>query len=84
MNGSNPNIHAVSSRFVEINDFTEDFDSPRDFDQWINGRSLIYWNRNLPPVSPHLINPIVGFKSKNKRNACCACGSGKKFKNCCG
>lgn len=36
MVGLNLNKHKVTKNFVEINDFTEDFDFPSDFDSWIN------------------------------------------------
>jgi len=39
MIGRNPNIHTVGRRFVEIDDFTEDFDCPSDYDSWVQGRS---------------------------------------------
>ena len=39
MIGASPNLHTVGSRFVEIYDFTDDFDCPEDFDAWHLGRS---------------------------------------------
>lgn len=42
MIGSNPNIHTVGPRFVEIDDFTEDFDCPEDYDIWVLKRSTTF------------------------------------------
>ena len=69
MIGKDPNIHAVGPRFVEIDDFTDDFDCPEDFDAWMAGRSLR--------------KPLVRLQPKIGRNDLCPCGSGKKFKKCC-
>jgi len=38
MIGVNPNQHTVGSRFVEIDDFTEDFDCASDIELWTLGR----------------------------------------------
>lgn len=69
MIGKDPNIHTVGPRFVEIDDFTDDFDCPEDFDAWMAGRSLR--------------KPLVRLQPKIGRNDLCPCGSGKKFKKCC-
>lgn len=38
MIGRHPHDHVVGPRFVEIDDFTEDFDLPHDYDAWVLGR----------------------------------------------
>lgn len=38
MMGLDPHIQRVGPRFVEIDDFTEDFDYPHDYDRWMAGR----------------------------------------------
>jgi hypothetical protein len=35
MNGIDPKIHEKKGGFFEINDFTDDFDYPADFDRWL-------------------------------------------------
>jgi hypothetical protein len=36
MTGGDTHIHVVGRRFVEIDDFTDDFDYPDDFDTWLS------------------------------------------------
>lgn len=81
MIGADPNLHTVGPRFVEVDDFTEDFDCPEDFNAWHVGRSLYGDTR---PSFPQSIKPIVMSTPKIGRNDLCPCGSGKKFKKCCG
>ena len=69
MIGKDPNIHTVGPRFVEIDDFTDDFDTPEDYDAWVAGRTST--------------KPVVRSSPKIGRNDPCPCGSGKKFKKCC-
>ena len=38
MEGRDPGVMSVGPRFVEINDFTEDFDFPHDLERWEDGR----------------------------------------------
>ncbi len=38
MNGIHPDDHRITNHFVEINDWTEDFDYPEDYDDWIAHR----------------------------------------------
>ncbi len=40
MIGVDPNVHAVGPRFVEIDDFTDDFDCPSDYDAWVFRRAF--------------------------------------------
>lgn len=42
MIGENPETHGVGERFVEIDDFTEDFDSGHDVEAWSEARDV--WN----------------------------------------
>lgn len=51
MIGANPDLHTVGKRFVEINDFTDDFDFPEDLVAWNQGRSLY---GDVPPRFPKL------------------------------
>jgi len=44
MIGRHPHEAGFGPRYVEIDDFTEDFDSPGDYDAWVRGR------RGLPPT----------------------------------
>jgi tetratricopeptide (TPR) repeat protein len=41
MSNENPNSRSNGKNFVEINDFTEDFDFPEDYERWIRKRSQI-------------------------------------------
>jgi tetratricopeptide (TPR) repeat protein len=38
ISNEDPNLRTVGSNFVEINDFTEDFDFPEDYERWIANR----------------------------------------------
>ena len=38
--GIDLNLHQVGGGFTEINDWTNDFDFPRDYDTWISRRTL--------------------------------------------
>lgn len=38
MSNEDPNLQSVGINFVEINDFTEDFDFPEDYEKWISNR----------------------------------------------
>ena len=40
ISNEDPNIQTVGKNFVEINDFTEDFDFPKDYERWIANRRL--------------------------------------------
>lgn len=42
LNGIPLNQHQIKGNFVEINDYTEDFDCPCDYDTWIKQYKLIY------------------------------------------
>lgn len=39
MTQQDPNVRVVGERFVEIDDFTEDFDYPQDYDNWVRHRA---------------------------------------------
>lgn len=39
MIGRHPHAVGVGERYVEIDDFTEDFDHPGDYDAWVRGRA---------------------------------------------
>lgn len=39
MTQQDPNMRVVGERFVEIDDFTEDFDYPQDYDNWVHRRA---------------------------------------------
>lgn len=80
MIGMDPNIHTVGPRFIEIDDFTEDFDSPEDYDLWMVGRALTVKGESILQKGR---KPVVRTAPKVGRNDPCACGSGKKFKQCC-
>ncbi|MFN0151618.1 MAG: SEC-C metal-binding domain-containing protein [bacterium] len=75
MIGKDPDTHTVGPRFVAIDDFTEDFDRPGDYESWVLGRSA---NRAAHRT------PVRSATPKTGRNELCSCGSGKKFKKCCG
>lgn len=47
MIGRHPHAPGVGGRYVEIDDFTEDFDHPGDYDAWVRGRS---GHANRPPA----------------------------------
>jgi len=47
MHGLEPQVQKVGPRFVEINDFTEDFDFPHDYDRWVAGRKLFEMEQTL-------------------------------------
>jgi hypothetical protein len=40
MANEDPNIRSVGNAFVEIDDFTDDFDFPEDYDRWTAKRQL--------------------------------------------
>lgn len=40
ISNEDPNIRTVGDNFVEINDFTEDFDFPEDYERWIANRNI--------------------------------------------
>jgi len=52
MIGRDPNIHWVGPRFVEIDDFTEDFDYPEDFDAWLSNYRRWPFKPGTGPVVP--------------------------------
>jgi choline kinase len=66
MIGGDPNIHFVGPRFVEINDFTDDFDYPEDFDAWLsNYRRWPFEPGTGPVVSQHRKkNKLMRFARK--------------------
>ncbi len=47
MHGLDPLVQKVGPRFVEINDFTEDFDYAHDYDRWVIGRKFFETERLL-------------------------------------
>jgi hypothetical protein len=77
---ADPHLHTVGPRFVKIGDFTEDFDSPEDFDAWHRGRAS--WG-NAGLAFPHPSRTGALPIPKIGRNDPCPCGSGMKFKKCC-
>jgi hypothetical protein len=100
MIGSSPNIHTVGPRFVEIDDFTEDFDCPEDYDTWVLRRSLFRKMQyaalsskkqaekssnsgSVTEFTPSA-KPVVWTMPRIGRNDPCPCGSGMKYKKCCG
>lgn len=42
MSDDDPNLYTVGESFYEINDFTEDFDFPEDYDKWITNYRLAH------------------------------------------
>lgn len=100
MIGSSPNIHTVGSRFVEIDDFTDDFDCPEDYDLWVLRRSLFRKMQHASMSSEkqakkssnsgnataftQSAQAVVRSMPKIGRNEPCSCGSGMKYKKCCG
>lgn len=38
MEGQDPNVHAMYTRWVEIDDWTDDFDWPHDYNNWMQRR----------------------------------------------
>lgn len=73
MIGASPNVHTVGPRFVEVDDFTDDFDAPADLEAWLRGRRA----HGLAAAGR------AGGGTPG-RNEPCPCGSGVKFKRCCG
>lgn len=51
ISNEDPNIKSVGKNFVEIDDFTEDFDFPRDYERWVANRSRL----NSTNFSPALL-----------------------------
>ena len=46
ISNEDPNIQTVGKNFVEINDFTDDFDFPEDYERWIANRRLFALSLN--------------------------------------